>query len=99
MPSSHTAINLAAEERPAVQKRAIWWDKGDSSEGFVFRRRPPGAPPEAGGVHSLVVWSRHRAATRQHRPAGAELLRADGSSKWRQVLGCSQGPKTGLISD
>lgn len=58
-------------------------------ECYVYRRWSSGAPSEASWVYSLVVRRGHRAAARQHRQTGAQLLCAHGSSERRQVRCCS----------
>lgn len=53
---------------------------------FIYRRRRASSTPEpTGRVYPLVVRSRHRAASGEHRSTWAELLHSYGRPEWRQV--------------
>lgn len=73
---SHVHSNIVCE--------CVWWVI-TCQVSCAYRWGAPGTPSETSRVHSLVIWSGHRAETRQHRQTGAQLLCAHGGSERRQV--------------
>ena len=85
----HQSMNMCERGSKWKSVKPLEWlvdfKKWSKNECLLCRWRSPGTPPEASWVYPLVIRSRHRGAPWKHRQTGAQLLRAHGSSEWRQV--------------